>query len=72
MLHQRGGIDKKKHEEANLLGFKGQDSKAAEKAKEIKFKDEEAMDFGWFVALKTHILGTFQITTRSRISKRVN
>jgi len=47
MLHQRGGVDKKKHEEANLLGFKT-GGKADSKAEEIKFKDDEAMDFEWY------------------------
>lgn len=46
MYHQRGGMDKLKHEEVNLLGFES-NIKTGEKVEEIKFRDSEAMDFGW-------------------------
>jgi hypothetical protein len=39
-------LDKKKQEEVNLLGFQ-RNSKTGAKVEEIKFRDSEAMDFGW-------------------------
>lgn len=48
IFHQRGGIDKKKQKEQNLLGFKSNEGSKKEKEREeIKFKDNEAIDFGW-------------------------
>lgn len=50
MLHQKGGVDKKKQSEWNLLGFTTDDIgriKGTRKSEEIKFNDEEAIDFSW-------------------------
>lgn len=50
MLHQRGGGDKKFQEDRNLLGFTTEDVgkvKGGKRDEEIKFKDAEAVNFGW-------------------------
>ena len=50
LLHQKGG-DKKKQEDLNLLGFTTDDAgnmKGGKDKEEIKFKDEEAIDFSWY------------------------
>jgi len=50
ILHQKGGVDKKKQEEFNLLGFKADDTgkpKGERNSEEIKFNDDEAVDFSW-------------------------
>lgn len=52
MLHQKGGSDKKKQDDLNLLGFtsdsKGYNAKEGKREEEIKFKDDEAIDFSWY------------------------
>lgn len=50
ILHQKGGVDKKKQDEFNLLGFTTDDTgkmRGGKRDEEIKFKDEEAIDFSW-------------------------
>jgi hypothetical protein len=51
LLHQKGG-DKKQQEEFNLLGFTTDNSGnvvgGKKRDEEIKFKDDEAIDFSWY------------------------
>ena len=51
LFHQKTGTDKKKLETQQLLGFNsfGPNSNKDKKNEEIKFKDEEAIDFGWYI-----------------------
>lgn len=50
LFHQKGAVDKKIAEEQTLLGFNsfGPNSRKNKEKEEIKFKDQEAIDFGWY------------------------